>query len=124
MGNSEAKLSDYDAIAGAVQHYIDGARSGKGDVMKLAFHEDATIFGHYRGDLMAGPIKVLFDHVDEGPPVPELQAKIASIEVVDTVATVRLELDNWAGDRFTDFFTVLKTDGEWKITNKVFHTHP
>lgn len=121
---SNPELSDYDAIAGAVQHYIDGARSGKGDVMKLAFHEDATIFGHYRGDLMAGPIKLLLDHVDESGPVPGLQAKIASIDIVDTVATVRLELDKWAGDRFTDFFTVLKSDGGWKITNKIFHLHP
>ena len=122
MSNPHTKLSDYDAIAGAVQHYIDGAKSGKGDVMKLAFHEDATIFGHHGGDLMAGPIKLLFDHVDESGPVPELQAKIASIDVVDTVAMVRLELDKWAGDRFTDFFTVLKSNEEWKITNKVFHT--
>ncbi len=121
---SNPELSDYDAIAGAVQHYIDGAKSGKGNVMKLAFHESATIFGHYRGDLMAGPIKLLLDHVDESGPVPELQAKIASIDIVDTVATVRLELDKWAGDRFTDFFTVLKSDGEWKITNKIFHLHP
>ena len=122
MSNPHNKLSDYDAIAGAVQHYIDGAKSGKGDVMKLAFHEDATIFGHHGGDLMAGPIKLLLDHVDESGPVPELQAKIASIDVVDTVAIVRLELDKWAGDRFTDFFTVLKSNEEWKITNKVFHT--
>ena len=122
MSNPHTKLSDYDAIAGAVQHYIDGAKSGKGDVMKLAFHEDATIFGHHGGGLMAGPIKLLLDHVEESGPVPELQAKIASIDVVDTVAMVRLELDKWAGDRFTDFFTVLKSDGEWKITNKVFHT--
>ena len=35
MSNAKTKLSDYDAIAGAVQHYIDGARAGKGDVMKL-----------------------------------------------------------------------------------------
>jgi len=122
MSNPHTKLSDYDAIADAVQHYIDGAKSGKGDVMKLAFHEDATIFGHHGGDLMAGPIKLLLDHVEESGPVPELQAKIASIDVVDTVAIVRLELDKWAGDRFTDFFTVLKSNGEWKITNKVFHT--
>ena len=35
MNNSETKLSDYDAIAGTVQHYVDGARSGKGDETKL-----------------------------------------------------------------------------------------
>jgi hypothetical protein len=37
---------------------------------------------------------------------------------------VRLELDNWTGHRFTDMFTLLKVDGEWKIISKVFHLHP
>ncbi len=39
------------------------------------------------------------------------------------MATVRLELDNWTSYRFTDMFTLLKVDGEWKIMNKVFHLH-
>ena len=45
------------------------------------------------------------------------------MDVVDSVATVRLELDNWNGSRYTDMFTLLKVDGEWKIMNKVFHLH-
>ena len=53
----------------------------------------------------------------------ELQARIASIDLIDTVATVRLELDNWTGHRFTDLFTLPKVDGEWKIMNRVFHLH-
>ena len=35
-----------------------------------------------------------------------------------------LELDNWGLHRFTDLFTLLKVDGQWKIMNKVFHLHP
>ena len=35
----------------------------------------------------------------------------------------RLESDNWTGHKFTDFFTILKVDGEWKIMNKIFHLH-
>jgi hypothetical protein len=42
----------------------------------------------------------------------------------ETVAMVRLKLDNWTGHRFTDLFTMLKVDGEWKIMKKVFHLHP
>jgi len=33
-------------IAKAVQPYIDGAKFGRGADMKLAFHQDATIFGY------------------------------------------------------------------------------
>ncbi len=115
--------SENNAIAKTIQHYIDGAKSGKGDDMKPAFHEDATIFGYVGTDLFAGPIEKLFAWNDENGPATGLQARIADIDLIDTVATVRLELENWTGNRFTDLFTLLKVDGEWKIMNKVFHTH-
>ena len=74
-------------------------------------------------DLLAGPIQQLYDWNDANGPAAELQAGIPKIDLIGTVATVRLELDNWTGSRYTDFFTLLKVDGEWKIMNKVFHLH-
>ncbi len=123
MSNTQTEVSEHDAIAKTIQHYIDGAKSGRGDDMKLAFHKDATIFGYAGADLFAGPIQNLFDWNDANGPATELQARIAGIDLVNTVATVRLELDNWTGSRFTDLFTLLKVDGAWKIINKVFHLH-
>ena len=123
MSDTAKNVSERDAIAKAVQPYIDGARSGSGDDMKPAFHEDASIFGYAGADLFAGPIQQLFDWNDENGPATELEARIASIDLIDTVATVRLELNNWSGSRYTDMYTLLKVDGEWKIMNKVFHLH-
>ncbi len=123
MSNAAIKVNEYDVIEKTIQHYLDGARSGKGADMKPAFHQDATIFGYAGPDLFAGPIQQLFDWNDENGPATGLKARIASIDLIDTVATVRLELDNWTGSRFTDLFTLLKVDGEWKIINKVFHLH-
>ncbi len=123
MSTATLNVSEKDVIADVVQHYIDGGKSGKGDEMKPAFHEDATIFGYAGSDLFAGPIQLLFGWVDANGPATELKARIVSMDVVDTVATVRLELDNWSGSRYTDMFTLLKVDGEWKIMNKVFHLH-
>ncbi len=124
MSNVPTEVRENDAIAKIVQHYIDGAKSGRGDDMKPAFHQDATIFGYVGDDLFAGPIQNLFAWNDENGPATGLQARIGSIDPVGTVATVRLELDDWTGHRFTDLFTLLKVDGEWKIMNKVFHLHP
>ncbi len=123
MSTATLNVREYDVIADVVQHYIDGAKSGKGDDMKPAFHEDATVFGYVGDDLFAGPIQKLFAWNDDNGAATELRVRIASIDVVGTVATVRLELDNWTGYRFTDMFTLLKVDGEWKIMNKVFHLH-
>ncbi len=122
--SAPTNVSDYDAIATTVQHYIDGMKSGRGADMKPAFHKDATIFGYAGTDLFAGPIQKLFDWNDQNGPATGLQARIASIDIIGTVATMRLELDNLAGHRYTDLITMLKVDGEWKIMNKVFHLHP
>ncbi len=123
MSNEPTDANEHEAIVTTLQHYIDGAKSGRGDDMKPAFHEDATIFGYAGADLFGGPIQKLFAWNDENGPATDLQARIASIDLIDTVATVRLELDNWTGSRFTDLFTLLKVEGEWKIISKVFHTH-
>ena len=123
MNSGSDDMAEYEAIARSVQHYIDGARAGSGATMKVAFHDDAQIFGFASDGLFAAPIQQLFDRVDTTGPAPDTQARIASIEIANTVATVRLELDQWAGRRFTDLFTLLKIDGTWTIMNKVFHLH-
>jgi hypothetical protein len=123
MSHLSSDLRQHDAIAKTLQHYIDGARSGKGDDMKPAFHKDATIFGYAGADLFSGPIQQLFDWSDGNGPAAELQARVASIDLVGTVAIVRLELTNLNSARYTDMFTLLKVDGEWKIISKVFHLH-
>ena len=124
MSTSATTVSEYDAIARTVQHYVDGGKSGRNADMQAAFHPDATIFGYVGADLFGGPIQKLFEWNHQNGPAAELKSRIASIDVCETIATVRLELDNWTGHKFTDMFTLLKVDGEWKIISKVFYLHP
>ena len=100
-----------------------GAKSGRGDDMKPTFHPDATIYSYIGSDLIAGPIQTLYDFNDQNGPATDLQDRLARIDIVDTIATVRIELDNWTGYQFTDLITLLKIDGKWRAINKVFHTH-
>ncbi len=116
-------MSDVQEIKQTIQHYIDGAIAGSGDKMKPAFHANSSVHGYIGEDLFSAPIQALFDWNDENGPATELQANITNIDIVDTVATARLELDNWTGNKFTDLFVLLKVDGKWKIMSKVFHTH-
>jgi putative lumazine-binding protein len=116
-------INEYKAISDTIQHYLDGARSGKGDDMRPAFHEQATIFGYVGPDLFAGPIEGLYAWHDENGAAVDVVTHVTIMEVVETVAVVRVDADNWTGHRFTDYFTMLKVDGTWKIMNKVFHLH-
>lgn len=124
MSNAAALASDNEEISATIRTYMNGGISGKGDDMKPAFHEGATIYGYIGPDLFGGPIQGLFDWNDGNGPAADLEANIASIDIEGTAATARVELDNWTGHKFTDFFTLLKMDGKWKIISKVFYLHP
>ncbi len=114
---------DIEAVSSVIQRYAEGGRKGDATIMRAAFREDATIHGYLNGRLLAGPIDILFDWVAGNPPASDLEANIVNIDLADTVATARVEVTGWLGHRFTDQFTLLKEDGAWTITSKVFHTH-
>ncbi len=40
MTDAPPNMNEYDSIANVIQLYIDGARSGRSDDMKPAFHDD------------------------------------------------------------------------------------
>ena len=114
---------DIEEISSVIQVYVEGGRKGDASIMKHAFRENATIHGHTGAGLLAGPIQLMFDYITENPPAPDLEAKIVNIDLANTVATARVELTNWLGTRYTDQFTLLKENGAWIITSKVFHTY-
>ncbi|MCH8343968.1 MAG: nuclear transport factor 2 family protein [Planctomycetes bacterium] len=123
VSKSADNQMNIDAISSVIQTYVQGGRKGDAAIMKPAFREDATIHGYLGGDLLAGSISILFDWVAESPAAPDLEATIVNIDLADTVATARVEIIGWLGHRFTDQFTLLKENGAWTITSKVFHTH-
>ena len=124
MTNAPAIADERAAITRTIQTYIDGGISGSGDDMKPAFHDGATIYGYIGPDLFGGPIQGLYDWNDSNGPAADLESNITAIDIEGTIATARVELDNWTGHKFTDMFTLLKTGGEWKIVSKVFFLHP
>ena len=123
VSKSADNQTDIEAISSVIQRYAQGGRKGDAAIMKPAFREDATIHGYLGGDLLAGSICILFNWVAESPPAPDLEATIVNIDLAETVATARVEIIGWLGHRFTDQFTLLKENGAWTITSKVFHTH-
>ncbi len=123
VSKSADNRNDIAAISSIIQTYAEGGRKGDAVIMKPVFRENATLHGYMDGGLLAGPIEILFGWVAENPPAPDLEAKIVNIDLADTVATARIEVTGWLGYRFTDQFTLLKENGAWTITSKVFHTY-
>jgi len=124
-----AYLAEHDAITRTIDCYIAGGRSGDPDVMRPAFHPYATMAGYCQGTEYSGSINHLFDWITANGPAPNIQPRFARIEIFETIAIVHLEVQGWSGTlagsnaRISEVFTLLKRDGEWKITQKIFHWH-
>jgi hypothetical protein len=125
----EGYVSQYDAVVKTMAGYLDGVRQGTSELMRPVFHPAATFFGHYPGGVMGGPIQQLFDWIDNNGPAPDIQSRLANVEVLGKIAYVHLELEGLsgtlagAGVSMSDIFTLMQTDGGWTIVQKAFHWH-
>ncbi len=121
--------SEYDAILRTVQLYIDGSKQGKSELMSAAFHPNATFFGYVGTDLAMGTA-FLFDWIDKNGPAVDIQPRFVSVDILDSIAVVRLEVAGWSGTmagpggaHMSDVFTLLRMPEGWKIIQKAFHWH-
>jgi hypothetical protein len=121
-------LTEYDKIVQTMDMYIDGSKQGKSEVMRPAFHPSASFFG-YAGEQLAIGTTSLFEWIDKNGPAPNIEPRIVSVDILESIAVVRLEVAEWSGNlagsgvRMSDLFTLLKTPGGWKIIQKAFHWH-
>ncbi len=116
--------ADMQQIQALMKTYIEGARNGSSDHLRPIFHDIATICGYVGPDLFASPIEGFYAWHDGNGAAPDVEAGDMRIDIEGTAASVRIEIDNWTGHRFTDFFTLVKIDGRWLILSKVFYLHP
>jgi hypothetical protein len=123
-------VRDYDAVVEVMNGYNEGVRTGHSAAMKPAFHENCTFYGYFDGKLLAGPIQMLFDWVDGNGPSRDMQVRFASVDILDTIAVVRLEMENVSGklagdsgSSVSDLFQLIKINDKWRISQKSFHWH-
>ena len=118
-------IDDYALISAALNKYKDGVAQASSAIMRPAFAEVATMFGVENGKLSGGPISNLFDGIDTAfKASPEARAVIARVDIIGTAASARIDTNDASGFCFTDFFHLLKVDGDWTIVSKIYHTHP
>jgi len=111
-------------IARVVETYLEGARTGSTATLRPIFHDLATICGYVGPDLFAGPIQMFYDWHEENGPADSVRADPPRIDIEGTAASVRLELYDWTGHRFTDFLNLVKIEDRWQIVGKIFYLHP
>ena len=80
------------------------------------------MYGYTNGQLMGGPIKNLYDLVEQYGKAPEIATRLDVLAITPTTAVVRIDMEKDAiGADYNDYLTLLKTEGGWKVIAKVFH---
>lgn len=119
------QTSDKDAVMVPLENYLKGHATGDGEYFKKAFHTEGSMIWIRDGKYTTRSFAEYIAGATGKPPADEAQRKrrIGTVEVVGNAAVATIILD-YPAVKFTDYMTLLKIDGEWKIVTKTFYAQP
>ena len=125
-------VAEHEEIALAIDAYLSAVRTGEDRHFARAFYPDSVVINANDEDPGKSviPIDVFISRVKgrhvEGVRVEEIPTGM-TVSHVGKVANVRLDFELVIGDQTlygTDYFNLVKRDGEWRISQKIYHvTH-
>ncbi len=122
---SQAQPAEEAAVRIPLENYIKGQATGDPEYIRKAFHPDARLFFNRQGKFSQLPLAEFVSRFTGKPAEDEAKRirRIDSVNVSGDAAIAKLTLD-YPTVTFTDYMSLLKIDGEWKIVNKTFHAEP
>ncbi|HJU65317.1 MAG TPA: nuclear transport factor 2 family protein [Gemmatimonadaceae bacterium] len=117
-----AQSSDEAEVRAAIEHYLLGHATGQGAHFQQVFHPESKLFWVRDGQLATRTSAEYIAGASGKPADDEAQRKrrITSVDITGNAAMVKVELD-YPRVKFTDYMSMLKIDGQWKIVNKTFN---
>jgi hypothetical protein len=112
------------AVRKALGYYLEGHATGKGSAYAQVFHPDAKLFFNRDGKFSQVTSADYIARATGAPAPDEAQRKrrIDFIDVTGDAAVARITLE-YPGVTMTDYMSLIKVDGEWRIVNKIFHAN-
>ncbi|MFW6084758.1 MAG: nuclear transport factor 2 family protein [Gemmatimonadota bacterium] len=109
-------------VRAALQHYLRGGATGDGNHYRKVFHPEARLFWILGGDLATRTSEEYIARARGTPAEDEgrRSRRITMVDVTGDAAVARIEL-NYPGALITDYMSLLRIDGEWRVVNKIFH---
>lgn len=125
VATAQAQNSEEAAVRVPIENYFKGHATGEGEHFRKAFHAEAKLFFIRDGKFTTITSEEYISRANGKPPADEAQRKrsIESVNIAGNAAVVVVKLD-YPTVKFTDYMSLLKIDGEWKIVNKTFFAEP
>lgn len=121
-------LQETAALMNAARTYFEGMAEGNEAKLRAVFDPDAQFQGvrdgaHVRRGLDA--FVTMTEEAASSDPMPwsleELQVSL--VDRTGDVALLKV-VDLYRGRLYTDYLTLIRTEGTWRIVNKAFWCHP
>ena len=118
-----ARDAEEAAVRQAIEHYFRGHATGQGEHFRKVFHPESKLFAVRDGKFWQLTSEEYIARAPGKAPADEAQRKrsVESVDVAGNAAVAKVVLD-YPNVKFTDYMSLLKVDGEWKIVNKTFHS--
>lgn len=120
-----ANNAEKEAARVPLENYLKGQETGNGDYIRKAFHTDGRMTFVRDGKVNIVTAEEFASRFTGKTAPDEAQRKrwIESVDIFGNAAVGKIILD-YPNGKFTDYMTLLKVNGEWKIINKSFHFEP
>lgn len=118
----EPMSDDEKAIRAVIQLYFDGIIEYDEAKLRKAFHPDALVIGLNKAGEVEGAAFgewVLYTR-GQAPDPTGRNNSIVRVDIAGTAAVVKTDL-NWPHVRYIDYLSLMKSDDQWRIVNKIFH---
>jgi hypothetical protein len=117
---------EIEAIEKVVWTYLDGLYEGDAGKIAKAFHEGSHLYSMHEGSVSDLPREKWLDMIKGRP-----SAKSKGLNRTDRIVSIDLSGPETAFVKlecsihpryFTDYLTLLKLDGGWRVVSKTFRT--
>lgn len=124
-GVAQEAADEEAAVRAALQHYLLGHATGDGAHHEMVFYPQAKLFWMRDDSLNTRTSADYIAGASGSPAADEDQRRreITMVDVTGDAAVAKIELD-YPDALITDYMSLLKVDGEWKIVNKIFTVAP
>ena len=118
--SGRADHEDEAGVRKALGYYLEGHATGQGSAFARAFHPEGRLFINRDGKFTQLTSAEYIARASGAAPADEAQRRrrIDFIDVTGDVAVAKIILEH-PGVTLTDYMSLLKVDGEWRIVNKI-----
>lgn len=116
---------ELEAIRSVLNKYAEGCHTGNIALIRTAFHPQAMMYGVSGENVVITPIEGLYAYLEANEPPQKTgenhQSFITDIRVESGAAVAETVQESAYGNDYTNYFQLLKINGEWLIVSKSYN---